>query len=382
MRVGILGGGQLGLMLAEALQRLDAEVRLLDSDVDCPAAQRLRGFVAGRVEDVAALSSFAGGVDVLTFESENIASEPLEALSQARFVPSLEVLQVCQDRICEKGFLIRHGIPCVRHAPVAAGESVREAAKRFGFPAILKTARGGYDGKGQWLLRSEADLPKDLDGAAPMGFVLEEQVELMAELSCIVGRSRRGEEVTFPVFENEHRAHVLDVTLLPARLPREVQDQARRIALQLARAFDLEGLLTIEFFWARSQGRAPALYVNELAPRPHNSGHVTRIATTLSQFDVLARILVGAPLFVPELVAPGAFCMGNLLGDVWLAQGRQALDVSAWRGFSQVRELYLYGKKEPRPKRKMGHFLLHAQSSEEALTGARAFRQALMQRPS
>jgi 5-(carboxyamino)imidazole ribonucleotide synthase len=378
MTVGILGGGQLGLMLAESLRKLDTPVRVLEPDPEAPCAQRLAGVVARPLDDASALSAFFSGVERVTYDSENIPSAPLAPHAQA-LAPSLHVLRTSQHRGLEKTFLLQHGFLPVQFAAVTAEESLHDAVRRFGVPCIVKSALGGYDGKGQHRVTSLAALSTLPERGHP--WVVEEVLALEGEVSCIVARDGTGTDFTFPVFENVHVDHVLDVTVLPARVDASMQDEARRRALAIARALDVVGLLTVEFFIGVGRDGVRRLFVNELAPRVHNSGHVTRQACTVSQFDALARILSGVPLTTPAL-HPGGWCMGNLLGDVWLAQGRTGgpLDLSAWRQFPEVVDVYLYGKREARPKRKMGHFVVHAPSADEAVTKARAFRAALLGR--
>jgi 5-(carboxyamino)imidazole ribonucleotide synthase len=366
-RIGILGGGQLGLMLSESLSHLGADVTVLERDPDAPCARRLAGVIKKPYDDAKALEELFSRCDAVTFDSENVPSAPLEPHA-AKLKPSLEVLRTSQHRALEKAFLQRKGFRTVRHRAVAAGEDLRAAASSFGFPCIMKSVLGGYDGKGQTVLMREDDAPPGVVGPA----VLEEKLELQTEVSCIVARGS-GQEQVFEVFENLHHQHILDFTLLPARLSPELQRAAQETALGIARALEVEGLLTVEFFVAKGQ-----LYVNELAPRTHNSGHVTREACSSSQFDALARILCGLPPPVPRM-NEGAWVMGQLLGDLWLEQGRKggALDLSALRSFPEVVEVYTYGKREARPKRKMGHFVVREASMERALERASAFRAAL-----
>ncbi len=386
-RVGLLGGGQLGLMLAESLHALDAEVHVFDPDPTAPARARLPRVETHGWADLDALGPFMDRCDVVTYESENVPSQPFRVLErQGRLLPSIEVLETAQDRIVEKQFLARAGLPHVLHEAVTAREDLPAAAERMGYPFILKTARGGYDGKGQHLVRSPEDLATvlahpDTTRATSAGWVLEEVLDIALEVSCIVGRSADGDVIAFPLLENAHSEHVLDVTVIPARVPEAVSAALRDQALRAARALELVGLLTVEFFLTRTPARGPGLtvdgltlFVNELAPRPHNSGHVTRRACTFSQFDALARILVGLPLTEPRLLGPGTFCMGNLLGDVWLAQDRRVLDLSAWRHHPAVVEVYLYGKEQPQARRKMGHFLTYAPDADQAIAAAAAFR--------
>jgi len=385
--VGILGGGQLGAMLAPALQDLGADVAVYDPDPLAPALRRAARAESGSWRDVARLQAFFDACDVVTYEFENVETEGLERLKGLeKLLPSLDVLRTTQDRVLEKEFLRARGLPEVEFAGGRAADDLPGAARAFGYPAILKTARGGYDGKGQWRLGSSAELDAllgtparaALDGA---GWVLEEPIDIVLEVSAIVARERNGDEVVFPLFENEHRDHILDVTLVPARLPDDLEAEAKSVALAAARALGVTGLLTTELFVGRSARRRPGevrVFTNEFAPRPHNSGHVTRKACTVSQFEALARILLGVPLVPPRLVGPGAFCMANLLGEVWEAQGAaEALDLGAWEGNPDLLEVVLYGKSGVATKRKMGHLVARGADAEAAIAAARLFREAL-----
>ncbi len=373
--VGILGGGQLGLMLAESLDRLGQGVVVLEPDPESPCAQRRSHVIAAKLTDPTALADFFARVDIATFDSENTPSGPLQPYA-AKLAPSLRVLEVSQDRAKEKTFLSTHGFRPVSFRVVAPGEDVRAAALSFGLPCIAKSALGGYDGKGQYRLRTEGDV-EAMPPQAPGGWVLEEVLQLDSEVSCLVARDERS-AVSFPIFENLHTHHILDLTVVPARVEQALQDEARQVADGIASALGLVGLLTVEFFIGTGRDGVRRLYVNELAPRVHNSGHVTRQACTVSQFDALARILAGIPVVQPE-VHRGAWCMGQLLGDVWLAQGRAggALDLTAWRDFPDVVDVYVYGKREARKNRKMGHYVVHADTPERAMERALSFRAAL-----
>jgi 5-(carboxyamino)imidazole ribonucleotide synthase len=377
--VGILGGGQLGAMLADAIARLGARPVLYEPDRDAPARLRVGETVSAPFDDVDALRAFLGGCDVVTYEREELPVDALrEAGPRTRFMPDLQVLAIAQDRALEKAFFVRHGLPCVRHQIVPAEASLAEASAVFGLPAIAKTTRGGYDGKGQYMLRTAEDA-RAAQAAFPHAiWVLEEPVAIRTEASCIVALSSDGEELAFPVVENFHRDHVLDRTLVPSRLTPDEEQRIRELALSAARALGARGLLAVEFFLVGEKNTR--IVLNEVAPRPHNSGHVFSRACSFGQFDALARALVGAPLGTPKL-SPGAFCMGNLLGDVWLAQGRGAeLDLHAWRDFPDVIEVHLYGKSAPALRRKMGHFVVHSSTQGEALLRAEAFRKCLAKR--
>ncbi len=386
--VGILGGGQLGAMLAPALQDLGADVHVFDPDPNAPALRRAARAVSGSWRDVPRLQAFFDACDVVTYEFENVESEGLARLEGlGKLCPSLDVLRTTQNRVLEKEFLRAHGLPHVAFVDGREAGELPAAARGFGFPAVLKTARGGYDGKGQWKLASAAELDALLETPAraaldASGWVLEEPIDIVLEASAIVARERNGDEVVFPLFENEHRDHILDVTVVPARLTDDLEAEAKSVALAAARALGVTGLLTTELFVGRSARSRPGdvrVFTNEFAPRPHNSGHVTRKACTCSQFEALARILTGVPLVPPRLVSAGAFCMANLLGEVWEAQGApSALDLSAWEGNPDLLEVVLYGKRDVATKRKMGHLTVRGAGPEEAIAAARAAREAIL----
>ena len=374
-RVGILGGGQLALMLAESLIALGADPAVYEPDPDAPARRRLALGDSAPYEDRARLRAFLDGCDVATYEFENVPAASLRAAgSRTKIVPSLDVLEACQHRAREKAALRRAGAPTVAHAAVADRVALVAGLRAFGAPAIVKTALGGYDGKGQRRIERVGDLaPAAFPAGVPL--VIEEPIEIEREVSCVVARAA-GRAVSLPLFENQHRDHVLDVTLCPARLSPAAARRVRAIAERIAAALDVEGLLTVEFFLGRGRrghglplpGTRARLYVNELAPRPHNSGHVSRVACDRSQFDLLARILLGFPLAEPRLVVPKVAFMANLLGD------RRPRELQALSTAPAVRELYLYGKREARPGRKMGHVLGVAPSHARALTIARRLR--------
>ena len=389
MRVGILGGGQLGCMLADSLHALGARIAFYEPAAAAPAHARFADATCAPFEDSAALAAFFDRCDAVTYESENVPTAPLEALGPRatdKLRPGLHVLRVVQDRVEEKAFFARSGLPCADTRALATIAELPGVASEIGFPFLVKTAQGGYDGKGQWRVDGLADLGAlpPLRAGAPGRFVVEEIVDLVAECSVIVARSTVGghERVeVFPVFENRHRKHILDLTLLPAGLTARQQALATALAVETARALDATGLLTVELFLARSPGRAAPceadglhLRLNELAPRPHNSGHVTRRACTVSQFDQLARMLVGLPP-APVATHPGGWAMAQLLGAVW--GDRPALDLAPWAAHPDVVEIMDYGKAEPRPDRKMGHLIAAGPTAEAAEEAALRLREAL-----
>ncbi|MGZ3421548.1 MAG: ATP-grasp domain-containing protein [Polyangiales bacterium] len=388
-RVGILGGGQLGTMLAEALFTLDAPVAIYDADPNAPACLRFKNSTVGPWSDLEAVRAFTERCDVVTYEFEHIDASPLHAV-QKPIVPSIRVLETAQDRAKEKAFLASSGLPHVHFAVSRSEEELRSAARAFGWPFILKTVRGGYDGKGQFHVAGHEDLDAAIlalrERKSDFHCVLEEIVDLALEASCIVARGGEGDEIVFPLFENAHSGHILDFTLVPARVPAAAAEAIQSCALKTANALDLHGLLTVEFFIGRTPSRRSKaieagglyVYVNELAPRPHNSGHVTRNACSYSQYDALARTLAGVPLVPPVMNGDASWCMGNLLGDVWIAQGASSqLDLSCWKNHPEVVDVVLYGKREPRARRKMGHFVTRANTPERAVAAARAFREDL-----
>lgn len=395
MKVGILGGGQLGLMLAEAVLRLGHDPVVYDPSPSSPCARRLAGTVRGAFDDLDALQRFVDGVDRLTYESENL---PTAALRQVRGLhkvwPSLDVLEIVQDRVHEKRFLRRHELPHAMwwEVPTLAALPRVVAAAAEGRelpPLVLKTATGGYDGKGQHRIDDPADLAGLVATAAGRAgrWVLEERVGIGLEVSCIVARDAAGAVQTFPVFENLHRDHILDVTVVPARIAPAVAEAVREVAVRCAEAMDVRGLLTTEFFLLREPGLGSGpevdgwhLRVNEFAPRTHNSGHVSRAACGVSQFEALARLLVDAPVPSLDLLPGSAWAMGQLLGRLWDQQGvgDGALSWSALAHHPDVVEVYDYGKRPPRPQRKMGHCIARGDTPEAAAEAVEAFRRALV----
>lgn len=392
-RVGILGGGQLGMMLAGSLFKLGADVALYDPDPHSPARRRYANVTTAAWTDRAALSKFFSEVDVVTYEFENVDPTVIAELAGGLpFRPGLSVLRTTQDRLNEKQLCRDHGLPHARFVAAHTRDELFDQGQKFGAPFIVKTARGGYDGKGQARVTDEASLVAAADqlfadGARERALILEEIVPFTMEASCIVARDASGHAVVFPIFENHHVHHVLDWTLVPARVSPDVAAAITEVALSAARAMNVVGLLTTELFVAPATDGTTglrvgdhAIFVNEFAPRPHNSGHVTRSATTLSQFDALARILCDLPLATPRLVNDGAFAMGNLLGDLWLERGEPHLGFDAWANHPEVVDVLLYGKHEARRGRKMGHFVAHAADADRAIAAVSAFRRDLVRR--
>jgi len=367
--LGLLGGGQLGRMFTLAARNLGFRVHALDPGHDCPAGQVADFEVRAHYNDVYAAQALARGVDVMTVEFENIPSSTLEAVAELRPMhPSAHVLHTVQHRLREKRFLQGNGFPVTPFREINTEGDLREGAQALGLPAVLKTASFGYDGKGQQKLTADSDLSAAHAALGGQTGILEAWVPFELECSVICARSSSGETCTWDVAENAHANHILDTTVFPARIPAEAATEARVMAVEIAKALGVIGMLTVEFF-LKPGGR---LVVNELAPRPHNSGHATIDACVTSQFEQQVRAVCGLPLGDTTLLRPAA--MANLLGDLWPEHGEPAWEKLL--AFPDVK-LHLYGKMEARKGRKMGHLTVMGNSVEEALEKVVAARAAL-----
>jgi len=366
--LGVLGGGQLGRMFAIAARRLGYRIHVFCPEADSPAAPVAdRTFVAP-YDDLEQVRAFARSVDVVTFEFENVPSATSDACAEWVPVrPDGKVLHITQQRLREKGFLRDHGFPVTPFRAIHSQEDLETAARDLGLPGVLKTASFGYDGKGQRTIRSTAELPEAFAGLGGAEGIYEAFVDFAQEVSVVGARTLDGEFAAFPVFENVHRHHILDVTVSPARIPPALETAARELSRGILEALDVIGLLTVELFVTRD-GR---LIVNELAPRTHNSGHLTLDACITCQFEQQVRAVCGLPLGSTELKNPAA--MANLLGDVWThGEPRWAQALSNPR-----LKLHLYGKASARPGRKMGHITATADTSEAAIQAVRDARSSL-----
>ena len=341
--IGIIGGGQLGRMSAMAAARLGYRCHILTPEPDSPAAQVSAACTLGDYEDAVALRRFAEAVDVITFEFENVSAAGLDLLASLRPVhPSPAVLRISQDRVLEKAFLADAGVPTAPWRPVHTVLDLQDALDAIGLPAVLKTTRLGYDGKGQALLRDTAEAEAAYALLEPKPLVLEGFVTFLCEISVIVARGADGAGTVFDVMENRHRAGILDLTLAPARVTPATVAEAQRVAWRIADRLELVGLLAVEMFVDPS-GR---VMVNEIAPRPHNSGHWTIDACPASQFELHVRAVAGLPL--PPGRRHADAVMKNLVGPEETALWPQ---IVATPGLIP----HLYGKAEARPGRKMGH---------------------------
>jgi 5-(carboxyamino)imidazole ribonucleotide synthase len=354
--LGVLGGGQLGRMFVHAAQQIGFETAVLDPDAASPAGLVAHHHVRAAYDDAQALAQLAGLAAAVSTEFENVPADALRTLgSRVAVAPSGDAVAVCQHRLREKAFFQKAGVPCAPHAAVQSAADLGGISDEL-FPAILKTATLGYDGKGQQTVMSQADLPAAWDALGRSPCVLEQRLPLQVELSVIVARGRDGACVHLPVQQNLHRGGILAVTQVPAPdVPVDTARQAVDAAQRIAAVLDYVGVLCVEFFLL-ADGR---LVANEMAPRPHNSGHYSLDACDSSQFDLQVRTLAGLPLVAPRLHSPAV--MLNLLGDLWFPDGARApIRTPDWAAVLALpgARLHLYGKAEARPGRKMGHLNL------------------------
>ena len=365
--VGLLGGGQLGRMFALAARRMGYRVHTYEPSPDSPAGQISDREFNGSYADWDLLETFVQSVDVVTFEFENIPAEVVDRISRSKPVhPRSEVLHICQNREREKSFLRTHHYPHAPFAVISNQAELEAALGSVGAPAVLKSADFGYDGKGQQKIDPGDQL--DYAGTAASRSVLEKWISFDRELSIICARDSKGRVSVFPAAENVHTHQILDYSIVPARIDLATQSLAQSMARNIADDLDVVGLIAVEFFLTRDN----ELMVNELAPRPHNSGHYTVDACLTSQFEQQLRAVCGLPFGSPDLLRP--IVMVNLLGDLWKA-GEQP----DWRPILKdpYAKLHLYGKLEGRPGRKMGHFCVIRETVEQALAEALQIKEEL-----
>lgn len=371
--IGIMGSGQLGRMFAIAARQMGYRVQVFSPDTDTPAGQLSDREVTGSYKDETAVREFARGVDLLTFEFENVPRQTIDwSAEECEVRPSGAVLHIAQNRLREKDFLSGAGLPVTAYRAVRSERELADALDTIGMPAILKSAAFGYDGKGQRFIGeplASADLWRERPGDE---LILERAIDFEKEVSVIVARGPDGSIATFPVCENIHRDHILDITVVPARVTVEVEQAGARLARTIAEKLELVGLLAVEMFLQRDG----QLLVNELAPRPHNSGHWSIEGCTTSQFEQHVRAVCGLALGSTEILQPSA--MANLLGDLW-ANGEPN-----WAAALEAPgvHLHLYGKRDPRPRRKMGHLTATASNAESAIAAVSKAREALVSRAS
>lgn len=367
--IGVMGGGQLGRMLAFAARRMGYRIHTFSPEKNGPAAQVSDRATAASYHDQAAVRKFARDIDVLTFEFENIPAPTIELASQSHIVrPRGEVLLIAQNRLREKEFLAEAGFPVAPFQKVGDLPGLTNAVAKIGRPAILKGAAFGYDGKGQQRIDPTTNLEEIWAQRGDTVCVLEQVIEFEKEISVIVARTPDESTAVFPVCENLHRDHILDLTIAPARVEEKMAEAARQLACEVAISLQLVGLLAVEMFVSR-RGQ---LIINELAPRPHNSGHWTIEGCVTSQFEQHVRAVCGLPLGATDLLQPSA--MANLLGNIW-ENGEP--DWAAGLKEPNV-HLHLYGKEPPRPGRKMGHLTAVGGTAEAAAASVQRARERLM----
>ncbi|KAF1304744.1 5-(carboxyamino)imidazole ribonucleotide synthase [Enterococcus sp. JM9B] len=344
--IGIVGGGQLGRMMTLSAKKMGFRVGVLDPTEDCPTAQVADWHIVASYEDVFALEELARRCDVITYEFENVSVDALNAILPLAYVPQgTDLLAITQDRLLEKSFLESNNIVIAPYATIISPTDIQDAIDSIGYPCVLKTTRGGYDGKGQYVLYSTADLAPSMNLLREGTCELEAWIPFEKELSVMIAGNGNGQFTTFPVVENIHRNNILHETIAPARIQPEVAEEAQRIAKVVAQALDLRGVLAIEMFLTKSGG----LYVNELAPRPHNSGHYSIEACNLSQFDAHIRGICGWPLGEARLLTDAV--MINVLGE----ELTDTYDLIAMKPDWQF---HYYGKNEAKTGRKMGHITI------------------------
>jgi len=353
--IGIIGGGQLGRMMALAAKEVGFKIAVLEPSMDSPCGQVADIRIVAPYDDEAALEELAEVSDVITYEFENIDYEGLKRLTQIAYVPQgPELVRITQDRVTEKEAIVNAGCPVAPYIVANTYEELVANIDKIGYPCIVKTARGGYDGKGQQLLKSVEDLPFAKDLFSHSQCIAEGFVPFAKEISVIVQRNGNGESYCQPVGENIHVHHILHETIVPARIKEETALAAEREALKIADYLHLVGTLAVEMFVLEDGG----IVINELAPRPHNSGHYSIEACNVSQFHQHIRAICGWPLRKPQLWAPSI--MVNVLGQHVMPLSNSIAKYPEW-------SIHLYGKAEAKVNRKMGHVTIMTKNLEETL---------------
>ena len=366
--IGILGGGQLGRMLALEAKRMGYRVVTLEPFPDSPTGQIADEQIVAAYDDLRAIGELGARCDVVTYEFENIPLESVLALERDRRVvlPNSAALRITQERILEKTFVRDCGIPTADFAPVRTAAELAEAERAIGYPGVIKTTMGGYDGKGQWVVRSRADADEAWREAKGRALIWERLIPFERELSIIAARNAHGDAIAFPVSENEHDHGVLATTIVPGRVPEAIAERARRYATTIAERLDLVGTFCVEFFQAGDD-----LLVNEIAPRVHNSGHYSLDATSISQYEAHVRAICGLPLVEPRQFLPAV--MVNILGG---GSGDTLGGIDALLR-EPLLKLHMYGKAHAALRRKMAHFTVLGETVDDALAKAERGRSVL-----
>lgn len=357
--LGVLGGGQLGRMFCVAARTMGYQLVVLDPDPESPAGKIADLHIKADYADQAALDVLAGKCDVVTTEFENVPAASMRYLAQKTAVyPSADALEIAQNRNTEKQFATRAGLKPAPYFSILSESDITAAIEKIGVPAILKSATLGYDGKGQVVIAQADELLSAYLSMGAVECVLEKKIDLALEVSAIVARNTDGKSVCYPIIENQHRNGILHMSIVPARVDNALAEKAKQQATALADALDYTGILAVEFFIS-SEGE---LLFNEMAPRPHNSGHYTKDACVTSQFEQQVRMMCGLEPGDTRLLSP--VVMVNMLGDLWEP------DWASLLSHPEIK-LHTYGKKLARPGRKMGHFNVLAADIEQAMSTAK-----------
>lgn len=356
--LGVLGGGQLGRMFCMAARNMGYRTVVLDPDSKSPAAEVADQHIQADYTDTTALAEMAQVCDAITTEFENVPAESLQFLSSHKPVhPSAEAVAIARHRIQEKDYAKQAGLSPAPYALIASAQDIPAAITETGLPAIIKTTTLGYDGKGQIIVNNQLQLEAAFNELGQVECVLERKMDLALEISVLLARNCRGEVACYPPAENQHRKNVLHQSIVPARVTPDIAEQARSQAMGLANALDYVGVLAVEFFITTDN----LLIFNEMAPRPHNTGHYTVDAAVVSQFEQQVRVMCDLVPGEARLTSP--VVMVNLLGDLWPVQWKACLENPSLK-------LHLYGKHEARAGRKMGHFNLMATDIDSAISAA------------
>ncbi len=363
--VGIIGGGQLGKMIAHEARRMSLKIVVLDPTEGCPAAKIADEQIVADFKDESAIIKLADKCDVLTYEIELANSSALKELELKNYPirPAPETLRIIQNKYRQKSFLKKHKIAVPDFELVRSEEHLHELCSKFGFPAMLKACEDSYDGRGNFLITSKGKVHEAFDYFAGRECMLEKYVPFTKEISIMVARNPSGQIESFPVAENIHKNSILDTTIAPARISRKVELKAKRLAEKTMEVLHGAGIFGIEMFVTKGGD----VLVNEIAPRPHNSGHYTNEACSVSQFEQHLRAVLDLPLSRPELLAPAA--MVNILGNENFSGSYAVKGLKKLLAVPGVK-LYVYGKKTSKPRRKLGHITATGKTAKEALARA------------
>ncbi len=367
--VGIFGGGQLGSMLSHSLFKLDANVAVFDENTQTPCSRQVNLFFGEKYNDLEKLKEFNKLTDIITYEFENIPYDTI-AFFKDKCLPNADVLKICQNRIYEKDFLAQNDLPIVNYLTVGKFADLDKINNSLNFPFIIKSASGGYDGKSQFIINDESEFNicktnlKNKPGFFPC--IVEEKVDLYKEVSLIIGRSISGKIINYPIIENFHKQNVLAYSVYPAQIDNTIHKKIVEYGHKLVKAINLTGLIVIELFLSKELDNIK-IYINELAPRPHNSGHLTIKAFNYSQFDLLAKILLQLPVYKPKFILNGSVCMVNIFGDSYLNSKSGNLNLNDCFKCSNLIDFNLYGKLKPASARKMGHLTVLSENNQTAI---------------